>query len=194
MDKKRVAIFASGSGSNAMNLIQHFKGHSSIEVAFVLTNNSNAGIIEKAEGVGVKTIVMSNAEVAQGDVLNNLCNEENITWIVLAGYLRLVPADFIDSYENRIINLHPALLPKFGGKGMFGQHVHHAVVESGETESGITIHFVNSEFDKGRIIAQFRCSVNTEDTALDVDRKIRILEQSYLPAVVEKTILNSDLL
>lgn len=194
MDKKRVAIFASGSGSNAMNLIQHFKGHSSIEVAFVLTNNSNAGIIKKADDAGVKTIVLSNADVAQGDVLINLCNEENISWIVLAGYLRLVPADFIDSYENRIINLHPALLPKFGGKGMFGQHVHRAVVESGETESGITIHFVNSEFDKGRIIAQFRCSVNVKDTATDVDRKIRVLEQSYLPAVVEKTILNSDLL
>ncbi len=194
MDKKRVAIFASGSGSNAMNLIQHFKGHSSIEVAFVLTNNSNAGIIKKADDAGVKTIVLSNADVAQGDVLINLCNEENISWIVLAGYLRLVPADFIDSYENRIINLHPALLPKFGGKGMFGQHVHRAVVESGETESGITIHFVNSEFDKGRIIAQFRCSVNKEDTASDVDRKIRVLEQSYLPTVVEKTILNSDLL
>lgn len=194
MDKNRVAIFASGSGSNAMNLIQHFKGHSSIEIAFVLTNNSNAGIIKKADDAGVKTIVLSNADVAQGDVLINLCNEENISWIVLAGYLRLVPADFIDSYENRIINLHPALLPKFGGKGMFGQHVHRAVVESGETESGITIHFVNSEFDKGRIIAQFRCSVNVKDTATDVDRKIRVLEQSYLPAVVEKTILNSDLL
>lgn len=194
MDKKRVAIFASGSGSNAMNLIHHFNGYSSIEVAFVLTNNSNAGIIEKAEGVGIKTIVMSNADVAQGDVLSKLCNEENISWVVLAGYLRLVPADFIDSYENRIINLHPALLPKFGGKGMFGQHVHRAVVESGETESGITIHFVNSEFDKGRIIAQFRCSVDAEDTAADVDRKIRVLEQSYLPTVVEKTILNSDVL
>ena len=191
MDKKRLAIFASGSGSNAMNLIQHFKGHASIEVAFVLTNNSNAGIIEKAEGVGVKTIVLSNADVAQGNMLGNLCNEENISWVVLAGYLRLVPADFIDSYENRIINLHPALLPKFGGKGMFGQHVHRAVVESGETESGITIHFVNSEFDKGRIIAQFRCSVNAKDTASDVDRKIRVLEQSYLPNVVEKTIVNS---
>lgn len=194
MDKKRVAIFASGSGSNAMNLIHHFKGHSSIEVAFVLTNNSSAGIIEKAEGIGVKTIVLSNAEVAKGDVLKSLCEQENIHWIVLAGYLRLVPAGFINSYENRIINLHPALLPKFGGKGMFGQHVHRAVVESGETESGITIHFVNSEFDKGRIIAQFRCSVKAEDTASDLDRKIRVLEQSYLPTVVEKTILNSDLL
>ncbi len=194
MNNQRVAIFASGSGSNAMNLIQHFKGHSSVEIAFVLTNNSSAGIIEKAESVGIKTIVFSNAQVNQGDVLRDLCKEENISWIVLAGYLRLVPADFIDAYENRIINLHPALLPKFGGKGMFGQHVHRAVVESGETESGITIHFVNSEFDKGRIIAQFRCGVNTEDTAADVDRKIRVLEQNYLPTVIEKTILNNDLL
>ncbi len=194
MNNQRVAIFASGSGSNAMNLIQHFKGHSSVEIAFVLTNNSSAGIIEKAESVGIKTIVFSNAQVNQGDVLRDLCKEENISWIVLAGYLRLVPADFIDAYENRIINLHPALLPKFGGKGMFGQHVHRAVVESGETESGITIHFVNSEFDKGRVIAQFRCGVNTEDTAADVDRKIRVLEQNYLPTVIEKTILNNDLL
>ncbi len=194
MNNQRVAIFASGSGSNAMNLIQHFKGHSSVEIAFVLTNNSSAGIIEKAESVGIKTIVFSNAQVNQGDVLSDLCKEENISWIVLAGYLRLVPADFIDAYENRIINLHPALLPKFGGKGMFGQHVHRAVVESGETESGITIHFVNSEFDKGRVIAQFRCGVNTEDTAADVDRKIRVLEQNYLPTVIEKTILNNDLL
>jgi phosphoribosylglycinamide formyltransferase-1 len=194
MDKKRVAIFASGSGSNAMNLIQHFNKHPTIEVAFVLTNNLNAGIIEKVENIGLKMLVLSNSEVAQSDVLERICNEETVNWIILAGYLRLVPASFIDRFENRIINLHPALLPKFGGKGMFGQHVHKAVVESGEPESGITIHFVNSEFDKGRIIAQFRCAVDSKDTATDVDRKIRVLEQSYLPTVVEKTILNSELL
>lgn len=194
MEKKRVAIFASGSGSNAMNLITHFNGHSAIEVAFVMTNNSDAGIIEKAEEAGVDVVVLSNEDVSKSEILLSICDEANVSWIVLAGYLRLVPAAFIHHFENRIINLHPSLLPKYGGKGMYGQHVHKAVVENGERESGITIHFVNSEFDKGRIIAQFRCAVLEEDTYSDVDRKIRILEQSYLPTVVERTILNAEML
>lgn len=194
MEKKRVAIFASGSGSNAMNLISHFNGHSAIEVAFVMTNNSDAGIIEKAEEAGVDVVVLSNEDVSKSEILRSICEEANVSWIILAGYLRLVPAAFIHHFENRIINLHPSLLPKYGGKGMYGQHVHKAVVENGERESGITVHFVNSEFDKGRIIAQFRCAVLEEDTYSDVDRKIRILEQSYLPTVVEKTILNAEML
>lgn len=194
MEKKRVAIFASGSGSNAMNLINHFNGRTDIEIAFVLTNNSEAGIIQKAENAGIEVIVLSNEDVSKSEVLLSICEEANISWVVLAGYLRLVPKAFIDHYEERIINLHPALLPNYGGKGMYGQHVHRAVVENGEKESGITIHFVNSEFDKGRIIAQFKCAVIEDDDANDVDRKIRVLEQSYLPIVVEKTILNAEIL
>lgn len=194
MEKKRVAIFASGSGSNAMNLINHFNGRTDIEIAFVLTNNSEAGIIQKAENAGIEVIVLSNEDVSKSEVLLSICEEANISWVVLAGYLRLVPKAFIDHYEERIINLHPALLPNYGGKGMYGQHVHRAVVENGEKESGITIHFVNSEFDKGRIIAQFKCAVLEDDDANDVDRKIRVLEQSYLPIVVEKTILNAEIL
>lgn len=194
MGKKRVAIFASGSGSNAMNLINYFEGHSEIEIAFVLTNNSSAGIIEKVKSIGMEMIELDNEDVASSEVLISICEDANIDWIVLAGYLRLIPGDFIDRYENRMINLHPALLPKYGGKGMYGQHVHKAVVEQGERESGITIHFVNKEFDEGRIIAQFTCAVHPEDNASDVDRKIRILEQSYLPVVVEKSILNAEIL
>ena len=194
MEKKRLAIFASGSGSNAINLIKYFGKHPLIETAFVLTNNAKAGIINKAERAGVKIIVLTNTDVSSSTVLDPICKEENVSWIVLAGYLRLVPSNFIDRFENKIINLHPALLPKFGGKGMFGQNVHRAVVESGEKESGITIHFVNKEFDKGQIIAQFRCNVSQEDTAEDIDKKIRVLEQSYLPVVVENTILKSELL
>lgn len=194
MGKKRLAIFASGNGSNAINLIKHFDEHPIIETAFVLTNNAKAGIIDKAERSGVKIIVLSNTDVSSSTVLDSICKEENVSWIVLAGYLRLVPSNFIDRFENKIINLHPALLPKFGGKGMFGQNVHRAVVESGERESGITIHFVNKEFDKGQIIAQFRCYVSQDDTAEDIDKKIRVLEQSYLPVVVENTILKSELL
>ena len=194
MGKKRLAIFASGNGSNAINLIKHFDEHPIIETAFVLTNNAKAGIIDKAERSGVKIIVLSNTDVSSSTVLDSICKEENVSWIVLAGYLRLVPSNFIDRFENKIINLHPALLPKFGGKGMFGQNVHRAVVESGERESGITIHFVNKEFDKGQIIAQFRCYVSQDDTAEDIDKKIRVLEQSYLPVVVENTMLKSELL
>ena len=194
MGKKRLAIFASGNGSNAINLIKHFDEHPIIETAFVLTNNAKAGIIDKAERAGVKIIVLTNTDVSSSTVLDSICKEENVSWIVLAGYLRLVPSNFIDRFENKIINLHPALLPKFGGKGMFGQNVHRAVVESGEKESGITIHFVNKEFDKGQIIAQFRCYVSQDDTAEDIDKKIRVLEQSYLPVVVENTILKSELL
>ena len=194
MGKKRLAIFASGNGSNAINLIKHFDEHPIIETAFVLTNNAKAGIIDKAERAGVKIIVLTNTDVSSSTVLDSICKEENVSWIVLAGYLRLVPSNFIDRFENKIINLHPALLPKFGGKGMFGQNVHRAVVESGERESGITIHFVNKEFDKGQIIAQFRCYVSQDDTAEDIDKKIRVLEQSYLPVVVENTILKSELL
>ena len=194
MGKKRLAIFASGNGSNAINLIKHFDEHPIIETAFVLTNNAKAGIIDKAERSGVKIFVLSNTDVSSSTVLDSICKEENVSWIVLAGYLRLVPSNFIDRFENKIINLHPALLPKFGGKGMFGQNVHRAVVESGEKESGITIHFVNKEFDKGQIIAQFRCNVSQEDTAEDIDKKIRVLEQSYLPVVIENTILKSELL
>ena len=194
MGKKRLAIFASGSGSNAINLIKHFDEHPMIETAFVLTNNAKAGIIDKAERAGVKIIVLTNTDVSSSTVLDSICKEENVSWIVLAGYLRLVPSNFIDRFENKIINLHPALLPKFGGKGMFGQNVHRAVVESGEKESGITIHFVNKEFDKGQIIAQFCCNVSQEDTAEDIDKKIRVLEQSYLPVVIENTILKSELL
>lgn len=194
MGKQRVAIFASGSGSNAINLINHFNGHKDIEIAFVLTNNSDAGIIDKAEQKGIDVIVLSNEDVSKSDLLLSICEEANISWVVLAGYLRLVPATFIDHFENRIINLHPALLPKYGGRGMYGQHVHKAVVENNETESGISIHFVNSEFDKGQIIAQFRCAVKEDDNAEDVDRKIRVLEQSYLPIVVQRTIENADIL
>ena len=129
MGKKRLAIFASGNGSNAINLIKHFDEHPIIETAFVLTNNAKAGIIDKAERSGVKIIILSNTDVSSSTVLDSICKEENVSWIVLAGYLRLVPSNFIDRFENKIINLHPALLPKFGGKGMFGQNVHRAVVE-----------------------------------------------------------------
>ncbi len=193
MNKIRIAIFASGTGTNAINLIQSFKAHKVIEVGFVLSNKSEAPVLNSASDLGVRVLNFSNQEVADGDLLTEICKEHSIDWIVLAGYLRLVPASFIHAFEGRIINLHPALLPKYGGKGMHGIHVHKTVIENKETTSGITIHFVNEEFDKGEIIAQFSCPVAPSDSAEDLAAKIHRLEQDHLPAVIEKTILNNTL-
>lgn len=187
MRKKRLAIFASGTGSNAMNLINYFKDHAGIEVAFVLCNNSEAKIVESAKSEGVDVLVFSNNQVADGDFLTQTCHESKIDWIVLAGYLRLVPSELIKSYPNKIINLHPALLPKYGGKGMHGTNVHRAVLANNESKSGITIHYVNEKFDDGEIIAQFKCDLSSKDTIQQLQEKIHTLEQINLPVVVEKT-------
>lgn len=190
MNKKRIAIFASGTGSNAMNLIRFFEGHSSIEVGFVLSNKQDAPIIDSARNAGAEVLVYSNEQVADGDFLVSTCEKHAIDWIILAGYLRLIPATFISTFEDKIINLHPSLLPNYGGKGMYGRKVHTAVLNNKENVSGITIHFVNQEFDKGRTIAQFHCKIDSSDTVEDLEGKIRYLEHSYLPIVVQNTILS----
>lgn len=189
MSKQRIAIFASGTGSNAVNLIRFFKGHPTIEVAFVLSNKKEAKVLDSAIELGVPTRCYSNAEVADGDFLKSICAEERVDWIILAGYLRLIPAALIQAFDRKMINLHPSLLPNYGGKGMHGRNVHTAVIANGESKSGITIHFVNEEFDKGEIIAQFHCALNSSDTVESLESKIRYLEQSYLPTVVQNTIL-----
>ena len=190
MIKTRVAIFASGTGSNAINLIRFFKNDSKIEVAFVLSNKADAKVLESAAEIGVKTIHFNNTEVADGNFLTSVCKEENIDWIVLAGYLRLIPAELIQAFTRKMINLHPALLPNYGGKGMHGRNVHVAVIANQENKSGITIHYVNEEFDKGEIIAQFHCGLNETDTVESLEGKIRYLEQTYLPTVVQGAILS----
>ena len=189
MVKKRMAIFASGTGSNAINLIGHFAGHEAIEIGFVLSNKKDAPVLESANELGIETLYFSNSEVSQGEFLIELCEKHQIDYIVLAGYLRLIPGDFIEAFSEGIINLHPSLLPNYGGKGMYGRNVHNAVLENKEKESGITVHFVNQKFDEGRIIAQFRCPISSTDTVQDLEGKIRSLEQNYLPIVVEKTLM-----
>lgn len=190
MSKSRVAIFASGQGSNALNIIDHFKGHPAIEVAFVLSNRPDARVLEEAEKRGIPTLNFDNVRVEDGDFITRLCTSRDIDFIVLAGYLRKVPAALIDRYPERIFNIHPALLPKFGGAGMYGRFVHEAVIAGKEAESGISIHYVDTEFDTGRIIAQFRCVVEPGDTAAEVAAKVQQLEHAYFPVVIEKTILN----
>lgn len=191
MKKIRLALFASGSGSNVLNLIAYFRGHQSIEIAFVLSNNEDAAVVTKSKEQGVQTFVCSNAEANDADFLGNICAQNNIDYIILAGYLRLIPANLTANFANRIINIHPSLLPKFGGKGMYGNHVHKAVVQSNEKESGISIHYVNSRFDEGNLIAQFHCSVSKDETVDSLRIKIQRLEQLYFPFVVEQTILGN---
>ncbi|OFZ11624.1 MAG: hypothetical protein A3D92_18210 [Bacteroidetes bacterium RIFCSPHIGHO2_02_FULL_44_7] len=181
MKKQRVAIFASGAGSNALNLIAYFEKHAQIEIAFVLSNKADAGIVASARALGVPTFVCSNEEAARADYLHALCNHHRIDWIVLAGYLRLIPAAFIDKYERKMINLHPSLLPNYGGQGMYGRKVHAAVLAANEKFTGITVHFVNAQFDKGEIIAQFHTPIQPGASIEDVEASIRHLEHSYLP-------------
>jgi phosphoribosylglycinamide formyltransferase-1 len=190
MQKKRIAIFASGTGSNAVNLIQFFEGNDQIDVAFVLSNKADAKVLSTARDLGVTSLHFDNQQVADGSFLVSLCQEHQVDWVILAGYLRLIPSELIAAFDRKMINLHPSLLPNYGGKGMHGSNVHKAVIANKEAASGITIHFVNEEFDKGEIIAQFHCRLTEVDTVSTLESKIRFLEQTYLPTVVRGTILN----
>ncbi len=189
MGKLKLALFASGSGSNALKIMDHFASHHSIEVGFVLSNKKDAPIVEKASLKGVKVIVLTNEEVSDGTLLTEICQENNIDFIILAGYLRKIPLDLLANYSDKIINIHPALLPKYGGKGMYGHHVHEAVLKNNESETGITIHYVNENFDEGRMIAQFHCPVVESDDLASIQYKIQYLEHSYFSFVIEKTLI-----
>lgn len=191
MMKFRLAIFASGTGSNAARLIDYFTGHPNFEVSFVLTNKPQAPVANKTVQRGIKLISCTNQEIDQSDYLVHLCKNEKVDYIVLAGFLRKIPADFIRYFDKHIINVHPSLLPKFGGSGMFGLNVHIAVKEAGETESGITIHYVSEHFDEGQRIAQFFTPIYSTDTIEQIQVKIQQLEQIYFPIVIEQEILKS---
>jgi phosphoribosylglycinamide formyltransferase-1 len=190
MQKKRIAIFASGKGSNALNIIDHFSDHKKIEVAVVITNKSEAPVVQNAKNKDVEVICLSNESAANSSILIDICSNHNVDYIVLAGYLRKIPVAFVSHYQDRIMNIHPALLPKFGGKGMYGDFVHEAVLENEEKETGITIHFVNEQFDEGRILAQFHCPVKIGDTLKEIRERVQQLEQRYFPFVIEQTILS----
>lgn len=183
-----IAIFASGSGTNAENIIKYFINNPTINIKRVFSNNINAGVLTKAQVLNVPVKTFSRDEFMSGEVVS-LLKEENISYIVLAGFLWLVPKNFISSYPNRIINIHPALLPQYGGKGMYGMNVHAAVISNKEKESGITIHFVNEEYDKGDIIFQAKCIVEDTDTPESLAQKIHELEYEFFPKIVEQIAL-----
>ncbi len=181
-----VAIFASGGGSNAEMFFTYFASNKNINICLLLTNNKNAFAIKRAEKFGVPAITFTREELYETDHIIQLLKRYKIDFIVLAGFLWKVPSNLIESFPNKIVNIHPALLPKFGGKGMYGKYVHQAVVEAGETESGITIHYVNSNYDEGQIIFQEKCTVEPDDTPEIVAEKVLKLEHFHFPRVVEK--------
>lgn len=185
---KNIAIFASGSGSNAERIVEYFANSEQIKVKLFLCNNSEAGVIQRAERLQIPLVMFDRPAFKSGEVVKIL-KKNQIDWVILAGFLWLIPKNIVDAFPNRIINIHPALLPKFGGKGMYGHFVHEAVVENKETESGITIHFVNEHYDEGGVIFQASFPILPTDTPKDVARKGQFLEHKHFPAVIEKTIL-----
>ena len=185
---KNIAIFASGSGTNAENIIKHFETSKKAKIDLVLSNKKDAYVLERAKRLGVNTFVFNRNDFYNSDVVINKLINNKIDFIVLAGFLWLVPERLIDKFEGKIINIHPALLPKYGGKGMYGERVHKAVVENHETESGITIHFVNNLYDSGDIIFQAKCEVKPEDTPEMVASKVHALEYKYFPKVIEELV------
>ncbi len=189
----RLALFASGSGSNAEKIVDYFRGHPTVSVDLILCNNPQAGVIARAERLGVPLVLFDRAQFRSGEVLEIL-RKHDIEYLVLAGFLWLVPSAYVEAYPDRILNLHPALLPKFGGKGMYGHHVHEAVVAAGETESGITIHVVNERYDEGAVVFQASFPVEPTDTPEDVARKGQVLEHAHFPKVIEAWVTRDTLL
>ena len=186
MNKIKLAVFASGGGTNCENIIRYFKDSDKVKVALVVANKVGIPALEKAERFGVPTRVLPKADLNRKDILLPLMKEYSIDFIVLAGFLLVIPDFLINEYDHRIINLHPALLPKFGGIGMYGHHVHEAVKAAGETETGMTVHWVTPKVDGGAIIARFRTPISPDDTPDDIAAKEHVLEMEHFPRVIDE--------
>jgi len=182
---KSIVVFASGSGTNAENLITYFSKSDRASVVLVLTNNPQAKVLERAKRLNVNAHSFNKMAFIDTDDVLNILRSSNPDLIVLAGFLWKFPEKILDEFPNKVINIHPALLPKYGGKGMYGMHVHETIVKNKEPETGITIHYVNEHYDEGTIIFQTKCNVNPKDSAEDVANKIHQLEMEYFPKVVE---------
>jgi phosphoribosylglycinamide formyltransferase-1 len=189
MERINIAIFVSGSGTNCENLIRYFEGSETVNCALVVSNKADAPALEKATRLGVPTAVTPKADLNNSDVMLPLFRKYNIGFIVLAGFLPLIPNFLIDAYPRRIVNIHPALLPKYGGKGMWGHHVHEAVKAAGERETGMTVHWVTPVCDGGDIIAQYKVALSPDDTVDDIAEKEHQLEMKYFPSLI-KQLLN----
>ena len=187
---KRIAIFASGTGSNAQKILSHFKTSNKIDVALIVSNKTNAGVLNFAKEYSVPTLIIDREKFLKGDGYVPELQAAKIDWIILAGFLWKIPPTLINQWGKRIINIHPALLPKYGGKGMYGEAVHRAVLAANEKESGITIHYVDEQYDHGATIFQATCSVLSTDLVENLAEKIHALEHLHYPVVIEKVILS----
>lgn len=189
--EKRLAIFASGSGTNAEAIMTYFAHHPTVEVAALLSNNPNAYALQRACKFNVPTLVFNRTRFRESKEVLNWLIEKKVTHIVLAGFMWLVPDYLVREYHGRIINIHPALLPKYGGKGMYGMHVHQAVKAAGDKETGITIHLVDEHYDKGKILLQARVCLKGSETPEEIAAKVHELEHRHYPDVIEKWVRNS---
>lgn len=186
--KKRIAIFASGSGSNAQKIMEYFKRNDLAEVSIVLTNNPEAYVLQRADNFEIPTHIFNRKAFYQTDEMVKILQKLNIDLVVLAGFLWLVPQSLLEAFPNKIINIHPALLPNYGGKGMYGDHIHRAVLAAREKESGISIHFVNEHFDEGEMIQQFRFKIEPQDQLENIRFKIQQLEHQHYPKIIEQVL------
>ena len=187
-EMKNIVIFASGAGSNAQAIINYFRGSNDINVSLIVSNKSQAGVLQIAEAEEIDSMLIDK-KIINDDSFLSVLKDYQTDLIVLAGYLWKIPDYLIQAYENRIVNIHPSLLPKYGGKGMYGGYVHKAVIENQETESGITIHLVNEEYDKGEILLQKQVTVSPEDTPDSLAQKIHKLEHAHFAAAIEKLLI-----
>ncbi len=186
----KIAVFASGSGSNMENIFNYFKANNRVEIACLLSNKPDAYVLERAKKFDVDFLVFNRQNFDNSDIILGYLRQHNVNFIVLAGFLWLIPEYLINEFPKRIINIHPALLPKYGGKGMYGNNVHRAVKENSEEETGITIHYVNSKYDEGEYIYQKSVRIDKTDDVDDIAQKVHALEYEYFPKIIEKIILD----
>lgn len=187
-----IAIFASGNGSNAENIVRYFRERNTARVDLIVCNNANAFVLDRAANLGIKSELVKRGDFNQAHKLVDLLKEKSIDFIVLAGFLWLIPVDLISAFPQKIINIHPALLPKYGGKGMYGDHVHQAVSDAREIESGISIHFVNQAYDEGDIIFQKSVNIKAGESPDEIAEKVHALEYEYYPQIIEQVISTSS--
>ena len=183
-----IAIFASGTGTNAETIINYFKDHKDIRIKLVVCNNPKGGVLDVAKKNHVPVVLISKEEFQREEVLLKELEVYNINFVVLAGFLWLIPEYLLNKFSGKIINIHPALLPKYGGKGMYGNHIHEAVKAAGEKETGITVHYVNERYDEGEAIAQIKCPLNPDDTPETIKKKVQQLEHAHYPKIIEQVL------
>lgn len=188
MDKKHIAIFASGSGSNARKILEYFEDREDIDISLIVTNKRSAGVLKHAIEFDVPTLKIDRNFFYNSESILGVLQQEKIDLIVLAGFLWLIPSYLINAFPNKILNIHPSLLPKYGGKGMYGHHVHEAVKDNEDMESGMTIHYVNEKFDEGHHIFQAKCELMHSDTAAEIAAKVLVLEHKHYAMIIDKVL------